>query len=92
MDAVLAQLAASTVIPCTMTGSSNTLVLTPLNSAFVLVLIEDISEQRRLDEVRRDFVANISHELKTPVGALSLLAEAIEAAQDEEHEHADDGD
>ena len=38
---------------------------------------------RRLYEVRRDFVANISHELKTPVGALSLLAEAIEAAVDD---------
>jgi two-component system sensor histidine kinase SenX3 len=41
------------------------------------LLLLDVSEQRRLESVRRDFVANVSHELKTPVGALSLLAEAI---------------
>lgn len=43
----------------------------------VMGLIEDISEKRRLEEVRRDFVANVSHELKTPVGALGLLAETL---------------
>ena len=43
----------------------------------VLVVIDDISARRRLEAVRRDFVANISHELKTPVGALGLLAEAF---------------
>lgn len=48
-----------------------------------LVLVEDVTDERRLDAVRRDFVANISHELKTPVGALSLLAEAIETASDD---------
>jgi len=42
-----------------------------------VVLVDDVSERRRLEAVRRDFVANISHELKTPVGALSLLAEAV---------------
>jgi two-component system sensor histidine kinase SenX3 len=42
-----------------------------------LVLIGDVTERRRLEAVRRDFVANISHELKTPVGALSLLAETM---------------
>lgn len=42
-----------------------------------MALVEDMSERRRLEEVRRDFVANISHELKTPVGALSLLAETL---------------
>ena len=41
------------------------------------ILVEDISERQRLDAVRRDFVANISHELKTPVGALGVLAEAL---------------
>ena len=46
----------------------------------VALLLADISEQRRLDEVRRDFVANVSHELKTPVGALTLLAEAVRDA------------
>jgi two-component system sensor histidine kinase SenX3 len=51
----------------------------------VLVLVEDITDARRLEAVRRDFVANVSHELKTPVGALSLLGEAVtEAADDPE--------
>lgn len=48
-----------------------------LGTRFVLLLAEDRTESFRLDEVRRDFVANISHELKTPVGALSLLAETL---------------
>lgn len=42
-----------------------------------LAIIDDVSERRRLELVRRDFVANISHELKTPVGALALLAETL---------------
>ena len=46
-----------------------------IEGAFLVV--EDISERHRLDAVRRDFVANISHELKTPVGALGLLAETL---------------
>lgn len=50
---------------------------------WVLVLAEDRTEAVRLDEVRRDFVANVSHELKTPIGAVGLLAEAIESASDE---------
>jgi two-component system sensor histidine kinase SenX3 len=49
----------------------------------VLVLAEDQSEHRRVEEVRRDFVANVSHELKTPVGALALLAETVEDAADD---------
>jgi two-component system sensor histidine kinase SenX3 len=49
------------------------------------LLLHDMSEQRRLEAVRRDFVANVSHELKTPVGAMTLLAEAIQdAAEDPE--------
>jgi two-component system sensor histidine kinase SenX3 len=51
--------------------------------AAVGLLLADVSEQRRLEAVRRDFVANVSHELKTPVGALTLLAEAIQDAADE---------
>jgi two-component system, OmpR family, sensor histidine kinase SenX3 len=47
-----------------------------------LALVEDITDRRRLEEVRRDFVANLSHELKTPVGALSLLAETLLAEDD----------
>lgn len=49
----------------------------------VLLIIRDLTEQERLDQMRRDFVANTSHELKTPVGAVSLLAEAIESAADD---------
>jgi two-component system sensor histidine kinase SenX3 len=43
----------------------------------VMAVIEDVSERRRLEGVRRDFVANVSHELKTPMGALGLLAETL---------------
>jgi two-component system sensor histidine kinase SenX3 len=51
--------------------------------AAVVLLLDDVTEQRRLEAVRRDFVANVSHELKTPVGALTLLAEAILGAADD---------
>ncbi len=50
----------------------------------VIAVIEDVSERRRLDEIRRDFVANVSHELKTPMGALGLLAETLVAEPDTE--------
>ena len=50
----------------------------------VIALIEDISERRRLEEIRRDFVANVSHELKTPMGALGLLAETLVSEPDPE--------
>jgi two-component system, OmpR family, sensor histidine kinase SenX3 len=55
---------------------------TPLEPAGALVTIDDVTERTRLDAVRTDFVANISHELRTPVGALSLLAEAIADSDD----------
>ncbi|MWA06986.1 two-component sensor histidine kinase [Actinomadura sp. LD22] len=56
----------------------------PLGShGLVLVLAEDLTEMRRTEAIRRDFVANVSHELKTPVGALSLLAETVEGAADD---------
>jgi two-component system sensor histidine kinase SenX3 len=66
-----------------------TLVITavPLPSVHgtaTLGLVEDISELRHLEAVRRDFVANISHELKTPIGALGLLAETLLAEDDPE--------
>jgi two-component system sensor histidine kinase SenX3 len=47
------------------------------------LLLVDVTEARRLEAVRRDFVANVSHELKTPVGALTLLAEAVQDAADD---------
>ncbi len=50
----------------------------------VIAIIEDVSERRRLEEIRRDFVANVSHELKTPMGALGLLAETLVAEPDVE--------
>ncbi|MDP1712378.1 MAG: HAMP domain-containing sensor histidine kinase [Candidatus Nanopelagicaceae bacterium] len=49
----------------------------------IVVLIFDESEFRRLDAIRRDFIANISHELKTPIGALSILSEAVLGARDD---------
>ncbi|MDK1472432.1 ATP-binding protein [Streptomyces sp. 549] len=55
----------------------------PLGSRLVLLLVEDLTEARRIEAVRRDFVANVSHELKTPVGALSLLSEAVRGASDD---------
>jgi two-component system sensor histidine kinase SenX3 len=50
----------------------------------VIAVIEDVSERRRLEEVRRDFVANVSHELKTPMGAVGLLAETLLAETEPE--------
>lgn len=56
-----------------------------LSNRLVLVLVEDRTRERRVEAIRRDFVANVSHELKTPIGALTLLSEAIqEAAEDPE--------
>ena len=55
---------------------------TPPPGPVALVLV-DVTETRRVEAVRRDFVANVGHELKTPVGALALLAEAIEGAADD---------
>ncbi len=49
----------------------------PTTNGGAFAFVEDISERRRIDAVRTDFVANISHELKTPVGALAVLAETL---------------
>jgi len=49
-----------------------------------LALVEDTTERSRIDQVRRDFVANISHELRTPIGAMGLLAETIHGEDDPE--------
>ena len=57
----------------------------PLSSQLVLALVEDRTRERRVESIRRDFVANVSHELKTPVGAIKLLSDAvIDAADDPE--------
>jgi two-component system sensor histidine kinase SenX3 len=55
----------------------------PLSSSLMLLLVEDHTEMRRVEAVRRDFLANVSHELKTPVGAMALLAEALLDAAEE---------
>jgi two-component system sensor histidine kinase SenX3 len=55
----------------------------PLGARLVLALVDDRTRERRVEAVRRDFVANVSHELKTPVGAIRLLAEAVTDASDD---------
>ena len=67
------------------TGTHDLLVrVIPLDGdGLICILIFDDSEMRRLDSIRRDFVANISHELKTPIGALSILSEAVLGASDD---------
>jgi two-component system sensor histidine kinase SenX3 len=61
-----------------------TVTIIPLTeNELVLVLLRDESEAQRVHDVRRYFVANISHELKTPIGALSLLSEAVLGAKDD---------
>ena len=58
-------------------------VLPLQENTLIAVFLSDESEAQRVHEVRRDFVANISHELKTPIGALSLLSEAVLSAKDD---------
>ncbi|SJN15688.1 Phosphate regulon sensor protein PhoR (SphS) [Luteococcus japonicus LSP_Lj1] len=57
--------------------------VSPLGDRQVLVLADDRTPLLRVDETRRDFVANVGHELKTPIGAVRLLAEAVESAADD---------
>jgi two-component system sensor histidine kinase SenX3 len=71
------------VIPRGRSSIHVTARVAPLSSRLVLALVEDRTHERRVEAIRRDFVANVSHELKTPVGALNLLAEAVEDAADD---------
>ncbi|HXD27425.1 MAG TPA: ATP-binding protein [Arthrobacter sp.] len=56
----------------------------PLGQEYILLLADDRTEITRTEAMRNDFVANVSHELKTPVGAIQLLSEAIDGAADDE--------
>jgi two-component system sensor histidine kinase SenX3 len=58
-------------------------VIPLIREQLVLVLLSDESQAQRIQDVRRDFVANVSHELKTPIGALLLLSEAVLGAKDD---------
>jgi two-component system, OmpR family, sensor histidine kinase SenX3 len=58
-------------------------LLTEDDRRFAVVYVDDESEQARMEATRRDFVANVSHELKTPVGAMGVLAEALLASVDD---------
>ena len=54
-----------------------------VETRFLVVLAEDLGEQQRVNAMRRDFIANVSHELKTPIAAISLLSEAVHEAANE---------
>jgi two-component system, OmpR family, sensor histidine kinase SenX3 len=60
-----------------------TVTVAPLGEDLILVLADDQTGPRRIEQIRRDFVANVSHELKTPIGAISLLAEAVQEGADD---------
>lgn len=54
-----------------------------LQRRFVAILAEDLGEEQRVNAMRRDFIANVSHELKTPIAAIGLLSEAVREAADD---------
>lgn len=54
-----------------------------ISPRFTVLMLRDVSEAERLDQMRTDFVANTGHELKTPIGAITLLAEAVDSAADD---------
>ncbi len=54
-----------------------------IGAGIVLVLVEDNTEAHDFESIRRDFIANVTHEIKTPIGAIALLSEAMEGALDD---------
>lgn len=54
-----------------------------ISPRFTVLMLRDVSEAERLDQMRTDFIANTGHELKTPIGAITLLAEAVDSAADD---------
>lgn len=60
-----------------------TVTASPFRNRFILLTVVDRGEYKRLDDVRREFVANVSHELKTPIASVGLLAEALQEAADD---------
>ena len=54
-----------------------------IQKRFAVVLAEDLGEEQRVNAMRRDFIANVSHELKTPIAAIGLLSEAVQEGADE---------
>ncbi len=60
------------------------LVAEPLDNGWAFVIVDDVSDRTRIDAMRTDFIANVSHELKTPVGAIAVLAEMLDAEDDVE--------
>ncbi len=64
-------------------SSTQRIQIVRLQRRFLVVFVDDMGEEQRVNAMRRDFIANVSHELKTPIAAISLLAEAVLEAADE---------
>lgn len=71
------------VMGASTTPSILRITVAPLPADMTLILVEDVTRTRRLNATRRDFTANVSHELKTPVGAIALLAETLAECGDD---------
>ena len=74
-------------VPSTATGRTAqhlTVRVGPLDAhGNIVLVVDDRAPLLRVEQTRRDFVANISHELKTPIGAIAILSEAVEGAADD---------
>ena len=64
-------------------GNTIRLQIVRLQRRFLVIFADDLGEEQRVNAMRRDFIANVSHELKTPIAAISLLSEAVLEAADE---------